>query len=138
MLGSDEHFFDVLVLGNDGKEWRMTRVYGWPKSSQKHKSWDMIDNLGRDNDMPWIMGGDLNEILYEAEKKGGLPCDFNNLYSFRNCLGRNGLMDLGAMGHPYNWSNKRSDGFVEERLDRFVATDRWRHLFPLAYVENNI
>lgn len=134
IMGSDNHFINTLMRDNNGCEWRLTGVYGWPDSNLKHKSWEMIDKLGYGNDTPWIVGGDFNEILLEAEKNGGSPCDFNSLYSFRNCLDRNGLVDLGANGHHFTWSNKRTEGFIEERLDRFVATQSWKSLFPSAYV----
>lgn len=116
----------------------MTGVYGWLENNLKHKTWEMIDDMGTYNDLPWFVGGDFNEIMYEAEKKGGAPCDFNNLCAFRYCLDRNGLLDLGYGGHPYTWSNKRKDGFIEERLDRFVATESWKRIFPQASFENMI
>lgn len=33
------------------------------------------------------------------------------------------------------WSNKRLEGFIEERLDRFVATEDWRSIFPIPIAE---
>lgn len=50
----------------------------------------------------------------------------------------NALRDLGALGHPFTWSNKRSEGLIEERLDRFMAFEEWRSMFPKAIVENII
>lgn len=66
------------------------------------------------------MGGDFNEVLFEIDKRGGLPCDPNNLSAFRACLDVNGLRDVDLMGYPFTWSNKRIDGLIEEKLDRFV------------------
>lgn len=136
ILGSGEHYIDVHIMCLEGRKWRLTCIYGWPKHGQKFRTWEMINNLGRDNDDPWLLEGDFNEILVEAEKRGGLVCDFNNLSDFRDCLDNNGLADLGSMGHPFTWSDKRTSGFIEERLDRFVATERWRNLFTMATVEN--
>lgn len=82
------------------------------------------------------MGGDFNEVLFEIDKRGGLPCDPNNLSAFRACLDVNGLRDVDLMGYPFTWSNKRIDGLIEEKLDRFVATEEWCNLFPMASAEN--
>jgi hypothetical protein len=46
------------------------------------------------------------------------------------------LGDMGFHGSKYTWSNKRdSDEFINERLDRAVATSRWCEKFPNAVVE---
>lgn len=48
-----------------------------------------------------------------------------------------GLMDLGARGYQFTWSNKQEDeGLIEERLDRFVANEDWKLHFPGAMVKN--
>lgn len=64
--------------------------------------------------------------------------DFNSAKAFRECLESNGLEDLGAEGYKFTWSNKRSNGFIEERLHRCVATSKWRSSFDDAMVENVI
>ncbi|CAO2825064.1 unnamed protein product [Amaranthus hypochondriacus] len=56
--------------------------------------------------------------------------------AFRDCLDINNLREIGSFGHPFTWSNKRIDGFIEEKLDRCVANQAWWTLFPLASVEN--
>lgn len=138
IIETHEHYVDMHIWENRDLRWRMTCVYGWPEHNNKAKTWETINNLGQDNNLPWLVGGDFNEVLQDAEKRGGLPCDFNNLSAFRDCLDRNSLRDLGAAGHPFTWCNNRMEGLIEERLDRFVATENWRTLFPLAFVENTI
>lgn len=37
------------------------------------------------------------------------------------------LEDLGFIGHPFTWSNNRGGNEnLQERLDRFVATNAWK------------
>lgn len=82
----NSHYIDSTVHGENDSRWRLTGIYGWPESNQKHQTWDLIRSLGSDNNIPWLLGGDFNEVLRETEKRGGLPCDFNNLCAFRDCL----------------------------------------------------
>ena len=98
----------------------------------------MISELGGDNSLPWLIGGEFNEILFAEEKVGGVRVDFNSLNAFRSCLEVNDLDDLGAEGYKFTWSNKRSEGFIEERLDRCVGNTVWRHFFDNISVENVI
>lgn len=82
----------------------------------------MINELGNDENIPWLMGGDFNEVIQESEKRGGGPCDFNNLCKFRECLDLNNLRDMPADGYPFTWRNNRAEGFIEEKLDRLLQT----------------
>lgn len=93
----------------------------WSENGQKYRTWDLINNLGKNYNAPWVIRGDFNEVLQESEKRGGVGCDFNNLSAFRDCLDINGLRDIDSKGYSFTWSNKRLEGFIEERLDRFVA-----------------
>lgn len=46
-----------------------------------------------------------------------------------------GMIDLGASGPKYTWTNKRQDGeLVMKRLDRAFANARWRVQFPEVIV----
>ena len=57
------------------------------------------------------------------------------MVAFWHTLLQCGLADLGFRGYRFTWRNGRYGvAFVEERLDRFVATLEWRELFPKATV----
>lgn len=96
----------------------------------------MVNSLGRVNNHPWVLGGDFNEVLMESDKRGGSACDFNSMYAFRDCLDANGFRNIDSSGHEFTWSNRRTEGYIEEKLDRYVATEEWRDMFPTAAVEN--
>lgn len=134
--GKDDHFIDFLVSSEESRVWRMTGVYSWPENGQKFRTWEMINLLGRDNVHPWVLGGDFNEVLLDADKRGGVACDFNNMCAFRDCLDVNGLRNMGSSGHAFTWSNRRTEGHIEEKLDRCVSTEEWCDLFQMAVVEN--
>ena len=49
--------------------WRLTGFYGEPRWKDKHKSWEILRELKYD--MPWMIIGDMNKIMYSFEKEGG-------------------------------------------------------------------
>ncbi|XP_023906329.1 uncharacterized protein LOC112018051 [Quercus suber] len=59
------------------------------------------------------------------------------MVEFRNTLLHCGLVDMGFSGYPLIWRNGRQgEAFVEERLDRAIATMEWRELFPRTKVSH--
>ena len=85
--------------------------------------------------LPWVCLGDFNEILSLDEKNGGIPRQVTPMLSFRHTLLQCGLVDLGFKGYRFTWRNGRlMVAFVEERLDRCVATMEWRDRFSRAMV----
>jgi hypothetical protein len=60
----EQNFIDIRINENSETGWRFTGFYGEPSSDRKHLSWDYILSLHAVIDLPWIMVGDFNEILY--------------------------------------------------------------------------
>lgn len=57
---------------------------------------------------------------------------------FRDALDHNNLRDISYKGPLFTWNNGRTNGYIEERLDRFVANLEWQDIFRNAVVENII
>jgi len=136
LLSCSSHHIDVMVEGVGSHEaWHFTGIYGWAESSHKTKTCELIKDIHRNSDLPWLMGGDLNEILYNFEKKGGSLKSQYILDSFRETLEECGLYNLGFTGYEFTWKNRREKGAViEERLDRLWTSIEWSVLFPDAEV----
>jgi len=132
LLSYSGHHIDVELndVGTPGP-WRFTGIYGWSETSLKAKTCDLLIDLSQHSNLPWLIGGDLNEILFPSEKKGGGLKSQGVLDFFCNTLDSCGLHDLGFTGYEFTWENRREGGdVVEERLDRFCASVEWSLLFP--------
>jgi hypothetical protein len=53
---------------NVGQRWRLTGFYGQHDASKRHESWSLLHRLRRMSDLPWLVMGDLNEILADNGK----------------------------------------------------------------------
>ncbi|XP_023922453.1 uncharacterized protein LOC112033913 [Quercus suber] len=129
---------DVVVYGVGGTmPWRASGFYGNPDVRKRYESWELLCSLKNQCDMPWIVFGDFNEITHPEEKLGWLDRDANQMRSFRECLSKCGLVDLGFVGQRFTWCNGR---FGEQRtlirLDRMVANGKWVEKFPDAQVHH--
>ncbi|KAK5836100.1 hypothetical protein PVK06_011849 [Gossypium arboreum] len=94
--------------------------------TQKEGSWDLIRRLKRNCDMPQIICGDFNEILYSYEKKEGIPRDERRMENFRQVLEECNLVD-GDFSRPwFTWEMVNlPETNIRERLDRGLVSLGW-------------
>ncbi|XP_060961018.1 uncharacterized protein LOC133031516 [Cannabis sativa] len=137
LLQFGSNYIDVSVQNRDHGEWRLTGLYGEPNRSLRKRTWDLIQTLKRDNNLPWCIVGDMNNVTSQQDKHGG------NLYpnwlieGFCDTLDECGLYDMELNGYPYTWERGRgTDSWVEARLDRAVVSQGWISKFPLAKLYN--
>ena len=86
--------------------------------------------------MPWLCGGDFNELLKSHEKRGGRPCPYRQMQKFRDVLDECGLWDLGLVGKKFTWFKNYPSGGIWERLDRAISTVDWLDRFPTSKVQS--
>ena len=68
-MSNSLNHIDVQVegLGVDSP-WHFTGMYGWPENTIKLKTYELLRDLATHYDLPWLIWGGLNEILYNFEK----------------------------------------------------------------------
>jgi exonuclease III len=113
--GFSQYFIDVIIRGP--QDWRLTGVYGEPRWNHKHLTWEALRALHGRLDLPWLMVGDFNEILFHHEKEGGRVRSQSQLQAFQDALMDCELSDIGFSGDAFTWQR----GKIREILDRGVA-----------------
>ncbi|KAL7129244.1 hypothetical protein ABFS83_13G052300 [Erythranthe nasuta] len=78
-------------------KWRFTGIYGCPDSNRRSVTWQLLRSLQSQSYLPWLVGGDFNEILDNSEKQGGAVRQPGRAAPFRETLDECGLTDLGLM-----------------------------------------
>lgn len=132
---SNTHIDVVVCEGNGAKPWRVTGFYGHPDASMRPISWDLLESLHRQCQMPWVVFGNFNEILNSDEKLGRLDRDARQMEGFRECLCNCGLFDMGFVGQRFTCCNGRiGEQRTLVRLDRMVANEEWLNMFLEAKV----
>ena len=129
------HHIDALLHFDADTVWRFTGFYGSPTVSGKLAAWDLLRVLRGHHTLPWLCGGDFNELLQAAEKWGRVARSDSQMRAFRRVVDECGFVDLGFVGSPYTWWNKQTGpARVLERLDRCLATADWFLKFPNSRV----
>lgn len=118
--GGAKFFYTAIYASNHRNE----RLFLWEELKHLHHSL-CLDSL------PWITGGDFNQILHPAEHSS-LQVDHitSQMAHFRNCLNHIGLFDLRFYGPTFTWSNKRPEDPIAKKLDRLLCNGHWLSLYP--------
>ncbi|KAH9776449.1 putative reverse transcriptase/RNA-dependent DNA polymerase [Citrus sinensis] len=131
------HHIDAEILTTSGRRMRITGVYGHPEMGQKKHTWTLLRRLAGLSFNSWLCFGDFNEVLHPGEKRGGNDRNVKLINDFSEALRDCDLKDVGFKGYPFTWSNGRyGQGFVEERLDKFVCNKKWSEIFVDGEVSN--
>ncbi|KAL9689163.1 hypothetical protein QQ045_033596 [Rhodiola kirilowii] len=131
------YHIDVEVRGLADYEFQLTLLYGRPRADDRMESWNLLRRLRRDSDMPWVVLGDFNEIMFSWEMKSKNTRPHWQMRNLRDCLEECGLVDLGFQGEVFTYSNRRKgEEEVKAWLDRAVANNGWRRLFPYALIKH--
>ncbi|XP_075499819.1 uncharacterized protein LOC142538372 [Primulina tabacum] len=135
----DSGYIDCLVK-EGSTQWRFIGFYGNPVTSMRTQSWQLIRRLAGIHELsslPWLVGGDFNEILFDSEKFGGMLRANAQMTEFSNTLDDCGLCDILARGDRFTWCNRRKgDALIFARLDRYICNYGWHSTFPEAVLEN--
>ncbi|KAK8628096.1 hypothetical protein V6N13_063808 [Hibiscus sabdariffa] len=49
--------------------WNYERIHGYDDPNVRMKTWQLLDRLKAQSDLPWLVGGDINEILHNNENQ---------------------------------------------------------------------
>ncbi|KAL4348938.1 hypothetical protein GQ457_17G007600 [Hibiscus cannabinus] len=109
---------------------RFTGMYGSFDRPRKHLDWELIDRLKTESQLPWLLGGDLNDILCSSERVGGTRKPRVEMDAFKEAMERNGLWDIKPSKGWFTWHyGDTVENHIRQRLDRFVASIPWLHLY---------
>ncbi|KAK6135525.1 hypothetical protein DH2020_030739 [Rehmannia glutinosa] len=103
----------------------------------RSSSWTLLRRLQSQFDLPWVVGGDFNEVLVQSEKFGGQDINYSSVASFRETIDDCRLLDLGFEGPSFTWRKSTNNlNNIMERLDRYLGTRCWMEAFECFKVQN--
>ena len=67
--GYNRNLIDCVIKEVDEERtWRFTLFYRDPMIANRHVTWELLKGLCQDPDVPWVIGGDFNEVVSNEEK----------------------------------------------------------------------
>lgn len=111
-----------------------TAIYASCENEERQDLWVELLNIQQTLQLdcaPWILGGDLNQILHHAEHSSPSVNSLTpQMSTLRNVLTQLEVFDLRFLGPLFTWTNKSPSAPVAEKLDRLLVNQHWISTFP--------
>ncbi|KAK7255554.1 hypothetical protein RIF29_28967 [Crotalaria pallida] len=115
----------------------ITCLYGYPQGALKYQTWSLLTSVAKDIDKPWMVIGDINQVLGPEDKTGGNPVDLLEIDTARICLEVCNLKEIEWCGSRFTWSNRRKHpDSIEEHLDRAFSNNAWSKVWNYSMVSH--
>ncbi|PRQ58940.1 putative endonuclease/exonuclease/phosphatase [Rosa chinensis] len=109
ILDYSMHFVDTVVTKTGSSRFRITWLYGPPYFADKEKFWDSWNSKNWNDGTPWLVIGDLNELISQHEKEGRATWGLNRKHFLRCFQNTNKLIDIPRaefhLGKEGGWCN---------------------------------
>lgn len=132
IINSCQYWIDAIVKEvSKNFEARCTWMYGTPYQLEKATFWESMSDFDRKDGLPWLVIGDLNEVLWQKEKEGGARWNPRRKRYLLDFMNFNNLLDLGYKGQRFTWARNNGDHCkLRERLDRGLSNTQWLVCWP--------
>lgn len=128
---------DVEIHDRERGNWRCTGIYGWPGSSEKRHTMDLLKRLNEDLVSPWLCMGDFNIVSSGDGKSGGSALNFSRIVEFRKTIESCELREVRFVGDRYTWDNEREgEELIKERLDLAFCNESFLERHPRVVVHH--
>ncbi|PON41073.1 Endonuclease/exonuclease/phosphatase [Trema orientale] len=112
VLNFYRHHIEATISSLSGTRWCFTSIYRYSKF--KHSTWELLMRLNTHLHIPWLLGGNFNEVLAWNEKYGRDSRNNGEMFYFCKVLLDYDLDDLGFSGAKLIW-----DKFLSFETSKF-------------------
>ncbi|XP_072071864.1 uncharacterized protein [Arachis hypogaea] len=136
VLSANEFFIAASVNDPSRNEvWGLLGVHLSYSDSSRASQFADISTIIQQFRSKVVVMGDFNAITSQSEKEGNGLKSATSISDFNNFIDDNDLVDIGMIGWPFTWTNRRQGAdLVKERLDRGLVGLHWKTLYEIAVV----
>ncbi|CAJ2661953.1 unnamed protein product [Trifolium pratense] len=113
-----------------------TAIYALNLLEHRRKLWTDLEGLHQQQQGPWCLMGDFNNVLKAADRIGGKMVHESEYSDMASMMEKVGLAEMDSLGDYYTWSNKHVDGTIYSRIDRVLGNVDWFQLNLDATLNN--
>ncbi|KAK7268410.1 hypothetical protein RIF29_21108 [Crotalaria pallida] len=115
----------------------VTCLYGYHQMPLKYQTWALLASMAKDVDEPWLVIGDINQVLGPENKMEGNPVDLAEIDNARTCLEVCNMKDIDWVGQKFTWCNRRKQpDTIEEHIDKAFSNTTWSRVWNYSKVSH--
>ncbi|XP_057504768.1 uncharacterized protein LOC130788237 [Actinidia eriantha] len=120
---SDQAIHCQATFKSSGIIFSISFIYAFNSAVGRRPLWENLGRFSSAHHNPWILLGDLNNVLSIEERANGQPVTMYEFREFKDCCYDLGLSDLRSTEVLYSWTNNT----VWCKLDRAMVNNEWTH-----------
>ncbi|KAF3627037.1 hypothetical protein FXO37_30068 [Capsicum annuum] len=102
----DQEIHAMIKVNSKDYPWLLSCVYASTYRNKRRILWHNLKSIKDNYFGKWLIGGDFNEVLYSADKKGGNPVNGSRTNDFLDVVNCCEFIDMGFRGSKFTWLNK--------------------------------
>lgn len=106
LTSTEQEIHAIVKVNSSNLNWLFSAIYASPRFRERCLLWNNLSNVAQARNLPWIIGGDFNEMLSSDDKFGGRPIVPSRALLFKECLDDCNMADIGFQGPRFTWTNK--------------------------------
>ncbi|XP_070022230.1 uncharacterized protein [Nicotiana sylvestris] len=117
----------------------VTVIYGYNTCEQRKYLWGTLKELAQGINMPWLIVGDFNAVLYPQDKLFGNPVQYVEIKDFTDYIHDLLLNEVKWPGDYYTWTNEQqSSDRICSRLDKAFGNHEWMMRWGYKVMEYDV
>ena len=106
LTSNEQEIHAIVKVNSSNLSWLFYAIYASRRYRERCLLWNNLSNVAQAHSLPWIIGGDFNEMLSSDDKFSGRPIIPTRALLFKECLDDYNMADLGFQGPRFIWTNK--------------------------------
>lgn len=125
LVKSPSQFIHCSVHDIEGKLYWLTTIYAHNQSDKRKKFWQDMDDICRNQQGPWCVVGDYNNVVTSLDRYGGNLVTKAEYKDLQAIIDNNGWYQMDNTREYYTWSNKQVTNPIYSRVDKILANMEW-------------
>jgi exonuclease III len=114
----------VYDVNGDFQTW-MTAIYAHNQPAQRKILWKELDAVHRNQQGPWFLIGDFNNVIKSMDRIGGNLVTEHEFADLNDMMNTTGLFEKESIWDYYTWTNKHTVGTIYSRIDHVLGNLDW-------------
>ena len=107
-----------------------TFIYAQNHLDRHRELWHAIEQLALNLNGPWMVIGDLNNVLGLNDRIGGNPVTPPEFADLETMMAITNLAEKATEGDYFTWTNKQTHNTIYSRIDRALCNPSWYLKYP--------